>query len=400
MRNVWEFFSTQRIVFGNGSVNQLNSILNELNAKNVLFITDPGLKKAGIADKVLSLLHENINVAVYDQVVPEPPIEAVMDCYEFTKTQFEMDVVIALGGGSCIDMAKIVALLIAHGGHPLDYFGGENGLPGPISPLIAIPTTSGTGSEVTSVAVLTDVENNLKIGISDNHLRSTVALLDPELTVGLPPYITACSGIDALSHAIEAYTAMPYQYTQTNGKIVFQGSIPVGDALAIEAIKLISENLTLAVQQGSNLEARSNMMLGSLLAGMAFSNVGTAIAHAAAYPVGGLTKSPHGEVTGLLLPYVMEYNVHVQLEKMQNIAKIFGVETEGLSKQEAALHAPKEVLKLLKDIGLPTKLSEIGINKEDIPTIVEKSLEINRLVRNNPRVPYQRDLEELLFKAL
>jgi alcohol dehydrogenase class IV len=297
-------------------------------------------------------------------------------------------------------MAKVVALLVAHGGHPLDYYGGENQVPGSIAPLIAIPTTAGTGSEVTSVAVLTDTKNNMKVGISDNHLRATVALLDPELTLNLPAYVTACSGIDALSHAIEAFTAKPSQFIQSDENLLFQGSVPIGDALAIKAIELIAQNLTLAVQQGSNLEARSNMMLGSLLAGMAFSNVGTAVAHALAYPIGGLSKSPHGEVTGLLLPYVMEFNSEVSKEKMIKIAQAFGVQVNTLSAHEAALAASKVVLDLLNQIGLPSRLSDIGIEKQHVSDIVEKALVIDRLIRNNPRVPTHSNLTNLVIKAL
>ncbi|WP_047154041.1 hydroxyacid-oxoacid transhydrogenase [Aneurinibacillus tyrosinisolvens] len=401
MRNIWEFFSTERVVFGNGAIKQLDSILQRLKAKNVLLVTDPGIVKAGIAETVISLLREaDYNVVVYDRVVPEPPVSSAMECYEFAKSQMKTDAIIGLGGGSSIDMAKVAALLVAHGGHPLDYYGGENQIPGPIAPLIAIPTTAGTGSEVTSVAVLTDVENNIKAGISDNYMRPAVALLDPELTTGLPPYVTACSGIDALSHAIEAYTAKNFQYIQAEGSILFQGSIPVSDALALHAIKLIAENLVLAVQQGSNLEARSNMLVGSLLAGMAFSNAGTAAAHALAYPIGGLVKSPHGEVTGLLLPYVMEYNAAVETKKMVDIARAFGINTEGMDDREAALAASDAVLNLLDDIGLPTRLSQIGIQEKDIPEIAAKSLPIARLIRNNPRVPTQQGLEQLLRNAL
>ncbi|MCK2016200.1 hydroxyacid-oxoacid transhydrogenase [Peribacillus frigoritolerans] len=401
MRNTWDFYSTERIVFGNGAIGQLDSILQRLKAKNILLVTDPGIKNAGIVDRISSLLeHANYETVIYDQVVPEPPVDSAIDCYEFAKSQMDIDAVIGLGGGSSIDMAKIVALLVAHGGHPLDYYGGENQVPGPIAPLVAIPTTAGTGSEVTSVAVLTDVENNLKVGISDNYLRPTVALLDPELTLGLPAYVTACSGIDALSHAIEAYTAKPSAYIQAEGNILFQGSIPISDALAYRAIELIAKNLPIAVQQGSNLEARSNMLMGSLLAGMSFSNAGTAAAHALAYPIGGLVKSPHGEVTGLLLPYVMEYNAAVETEKMVRISQAFNVNSDGLSDKEAALTASKAVLTLLGEIGLPTKLREIGIKEEDIPEIAEKTLQIDRLIRNNPRVPTQHSLEELLRNAL
>ncbi|UOF90297.1 iron-containing alcohol dehydrogenase [Fodinisporobacter ferrooxydans] len=399
MRNTWEFFSTQQIVFGNGAVHRLPAIIAKFKAKRIFLITDPGIKHAGIADRILSILKSrDLEVAVYDQAIPEPPVQTALDCYEFAKSRMDTDLIIGLGGGSSIDLAKVTALLMAYGGHPTEYFG-ENKVPGPIAPLIAIPTTAGTGSEVTSVSVLADTANNLKVGISDNYLRPAVALLDPELTVGLPPYVTACSGIDALAHAVEAYTAKSYPYIQAEGDILFQGALPISDALALEAIELVAKNLTLAVQQGSNLEARKNMLLASLLAGMAFSNAGTALAHALAYPIGGLCKSPHGELTGLLLPYVMEYNAAVETEKMIKIARAFDVQLNGLDRHDAALSASQAVLRLVEEIGLPTRISQIGIQEAAIPEIAEKTLGISRLVRNNPRVPTQKGLEELLRRA-
>ncbi|MEI3606581.1 hydroxyacid-oxoacid transhydrogenase [Pseudogracilibacillus sp. SE30717A] len=401
MRSTWEFITPQRIVFGNGSLNKLDSILQDLDAKNVLLVTDEGIKKAGIAGQVEQmLLDRGYKLVIYDEVEPEPSTKSILQGYEYVKGQMDTDAVIALGGGSSIDTAKIISLLIAHGGHPLDYYGGENKVPGPISPLIAIPTTAGTGSEVTSVAVITDENNDLKVGISDNQLRATVALIDPELTLGLPPYITACSGIDALAHAIEAYTAKSFKYIEAGEKIVFQGSFPLGDTFAFQAIELIANNLRLAVQQGNNLDARSNMLLGSLLAGLAFSNAGTAAAHALAYPIGALTSSPHGEVTGLLLPYVMQYNTSVEIEKMVKIASAFGVNVNNLTTKEAANAAHKSVLELIDDIGLPTRLSSIGIKESDISVIAQKGLEIDRLIRNNPRDPKLEDFKSLLAKAL
>jgi len=240
----------------------------------------------------------------------------------------------------------------------------------------------------------------LKVGVSDNHLRPSVALLDPELTVGLSPYVTACSGIDALSHAIESYTALSYQYVQAQGKRLFQGSLPISDVLAYRAIELIARNLPLAVHQGSNIEARSNMLLGSLLAGMSFSNAGNAAAHALAYPIGGLVKSPHGEVTGLILPYVMELNAPVVPEKMTRIAEAFGMSLSGMSPKEASLSASKAVLQLLEDIGLPTRLSQIGIEERHLAMIADEAVKIERLMRNNPRQATARDYEKILRKAL
>jgi alcohol dehydrogenase len=399
MSKVWEFASTQRVVFGKGSINQLNDILLDLHAKRVFIITDPGIKNAGILDKVAATLDEKeFQVEIFSEAQAEPSIEVALECFDFAKSKQDTDVIIGLGGGSSIDLAKVTALLMAHGGNPRDYFG-EFKVPGQVAPMIAIPTTAGTGSEVTPVAVVTDTENKLKVGISDNYLRPTVALLDPELTVGLPAYVTACSGIDALSHAIEAYTAKPFSSVVANEKILFQGSQPVSDALAFSAIELIAENLVVAVRQGSNLEARSNMLLASMLAGMAFSNAGTALSHALAYPIGGLVHSPHGEVTGLMMPYVMNFNASVVPEKMIKIANAFGIQTKKMNKNEAAKAAGEAVLQLLKDIGLPTKLNQIGIKEENLDEIGRRTLGISRLVRNNPRIPTETDLIELVHGA-
>lgn len=398
-RSVWDYFSTQNIVFGNGAINKLESILKRFNAKNVFLITDQGIVNAGILTKITDLLEQHkFNVVIYDQAIPEPPISSVLEAYEFAKKQIKTDIIIGLGGGSSIDLAKVVALLMEYGGHPRDYFE-EGKVAGPIAPLIAIPTTAGTGSEVTSVAVVNDTENNLKVGISDNYLRPAVALLDPELTVGLPPYVTACSGIDALCHAIESYTAKDFNNIDATGNLLFQGAFPLTDALAEKAIELIVNNLALAVQQGSNLEARSNMLLGSLLAGLAFSNAGNALAHAIAYPIGGKVKSPHGEVTGLLMPYVMDYNAATSKEKMIKIAKIFGLDNGSKTELELTHAASKGVLQLIEEIGLPIKLSQIGIKKEDLEEIAEKTMPIQRLVRNNPRVPTKESIVKLLEKA-
>ncbi|RSL34036.1 iron-containing alcohol dehydrogenase [Salibacterium salarium] len=399
MRTDFEFFSTKNVVFGNGSIQKLPQILDRYQAENVLIVTDQGIKGAGILKKITHLLEgSGLNISVYDKTLPEPPLSTAVECYNFAKDQQATDVIIGLGGGSSIDLSKVMALLIKYGGNPQDYVG-ENLVPGPIAPLIAIPTTAGTGSEVTSVAVLNDTDNKIKAGVSDNNLRPAVALLDPELTVNLPPYVTACSGIDALAHAIEAFTAKDFRYIEAEGELLFQGSNPISDSLALEAIRLITNNLTLVVQQGSNLEARGNMLIGSLLAGMAFSNAGTAAAHALAYPIGGLCESPHGELTGLLLPHVMEYNVGVVPEKLEKISEAFHVDNKDLDTKEAANFAIEEVFNLVEQIGLPTKLSHIGVKEEDLSIIAEKALPIERLIRNNPRVPTKDTILELLKKA-
>lgn len=398
MSKIWEFHNAGEIIFGEGSVNRLNSLFSKYDAGRILVVTDQGIVKAGILDRTLaSINQEQYSIKIYDQGIPEPPIETALDCYQEAQS-FEPDLIIGLGGGSSIDLAKVVALLVTHGGEIKDYVG-ENKVPGPVLPLIAIPTTAGTGSEVTPVAVLTDKQNELKVGISDNFLRPSVALLDPELTLGLPPYVTACSGIDALSHAIESFAAVDHRYLTAEGNVLFQGSVPLTDTLAKEAIQLIVENLPKAVHQGKNIEARKGMLLGSLLAGMAFSNAGTASAHALAYPIGGLVDSPHGEVTGLLLPYVMKFNLPTQEKKYAELAPFFDVSSD-LSNPEKALKVIEGVRDLLLKVDLPTTLDQIGIRKETVRLIAEKAIRIERLVRISPRVPTIDSYTQLLNNAL
>ncbi|TDF92526.1 iron-containing alcohol dehydrogenase family protein [Paenibacillus piri] len=400
MRNTWEYFPSGTIMFGNGAIQKLGQVVSRMNAHRVLLITDKGIARSGILQTVTGLLEQSgRHVQVFDGTIPEPPVSLVQECYEAARAGESPDVIIGLGGGSSIDMAKIVALLMKHGGKPQDYFG-EHSIPGPILPLIAIPTTAGTGSEVTSVAVVNDTEHSIKVGISNNYLRPQVALLDPELTIELPPYVTACSGIDALAHAVEAYLAKDYAYIQAEGELLFQGAAPISDTLALEAIERISGSLIAAVQQGSNMEARSHMLLGSLMAGLAFSNAGTAAAHALAYPIGGLTKSPHGEVTGLLLPYVIEYNAMAAgAAKMHKFAQALGLHTSALNAAETAQEAVACIFRLLEQIGLPSRLSDIGVAREQLPEIAAKAVGIDRLIRNNPRTPTVDGFLRLLERA-
>jgi alcohol dehydrogenase class IV len=400
MRDTWSYFPSGKIIFGNGAIQKLGELLKNMNARNIFLITDKGIVQSGILRTVMNILDkDNFQVKVFDGTTPEPPISVVLECYDYAKKEINADVIIGLGGGSSIDLAKVVALLVAHGGRPQDYFG-ENAIPSPIAPLIAIPTTAGTGSEVTSVAVVTDTDNNIKVGISNNYLRPAVALLDPELTLQLPPYVTACSGIDALAHAIEAYLAKDFKYIQADGDILFQGSAPISDTLALQAIELISKNLITAVQQGTNLEARSNMLLGSLLAGLAFSNAGTAAAHALAYPIGGLAKSPHGEVTGLLLPYVIDFNARTMEDKIRRLSQALLIPSANYqSSLDTTKAVVAHIIDILQQIGLPTRLSSIGITKEQLPEIAEKAIKIERLIRNNPRTATIKGFIDLLEKA-
>ncbi|WP_206813024.1 iron-containing alcohol dehydrogenase [Paradesulfitobacterium ferrireducens] len=398
MRNVWNFSTAGKIIFGNDAVQGLGKLMQSLSEKTALVVTDPGIKAAGILETALSSLkQEGVSYAVYDQCEPEPRVEKAVEAYDFAKNQ-NCGAIIGLGGGSSIDLAKAVAVLLTYGGSPKDYFG-EFKVPGPVLPLVAIPTTSGTGTEVTPAAVLTDLQANLKIGISDNYIRPMIALVDPMLTVKMPPAVTASTGIDALTHAIEAYTAIGFEYLLAEGEALYQGTNDLTDALAEKAIKLVSDNLRLAVDQGQNVKARYNMALGSVLAGMAFSNAGVGAAHAIAYPVGAATHAPHGVLCGLLLPHVMEYNVPVALDRFVKVAELMGENVRGLNQFEAAMLSVKAVKRLIRDVKITATLRGLGVNEAQLPDMAEKTLEVGRLLRNNPRRLTAADIEGILRNA-
>lgn len=398
MRDIWQFNSAGQIVFGNGAIRRVPALVRKFGAGNVAVITDPGLAKAGLLARLEQVLAEaQIQPLVYSQAVPEPTMESVLACRDRLEP-LRPDLLIALGGGSCIDLAKITAVLLTHGGHPSDYYG-ENKVPGKTIPIIAIPTTAGTGSEVSPVAIVTDDKLSMKVGLSDNYLRPAVALLDPELTLKLPPYITACTGMDALAQAIEAYYGKEFRYVEAEGEPIYQGSNPMSDLFAEKAIRLIAENLPAAVHQGNNLHARSNMLLGNLYSALAFSNSGVSWVHAVAYPVAEKAPRPHGEVVGLLLPYGMEYNAVVSPDKFARIGDFLGA-PQHLPCEEKVRCAVERIFRLLDVLGMPSRLSQIGITRDQIEGIVESSLTIDRLNRINPRTPVRNDLVALLDKAL
>jgi alcohol dehydrogenase class IV len=299
-----------------------------------------------------------------------------------------------------MDLAKMSATVLAHGGTARDYLG-EDRVPGPIAPLVCIPTTSGTGSEVSASSVFTDEENHIKVGAMSNHLRPRLAVVDPRLTLTCPRKVTADSGIDALTHAIEAYTAVDNAtFPLPPGEFsLYQGRHPLGDCLAERAISIIGANLVRAVEHPADLAAREAMSLGAMLAGLAFSNVGVALVHALEYPIGGATHCSHGAGNGMLLPYVMRYNLPVRAGELARVAQLLGEDTSGLSTQLAAERAVAAVERLNRTIGIPTRLRELGAKQEQIPQFAEKALGIARLIRVNPRVPTVPEMIQLLSEA-
>ncbi len=400
MRTVWTFHIAQSIVFGQDAVKQLGDIAQRLRAKKALIVTDPILVKAGLLERARQpLVDAGLSVDAFTGGEPEPSMKAGLACYEQAKS-FQPDLLVGLGGGSNMDLAKLAATLLKHGGSPRDYIGDDK-IPGPIFPLICVPTTAGTGSEVSAATVITDTDNHIKVGILSNWLRPTVAVVDPLLTLSCPPKVTADSGIDALTHAIEAYTAIENaDFPLPAGeRSVYQGKHPMGDLCAREAITLVGRFLRRAVKDGNDLEAREGMAMAALLAGMGFSNVGVALVHAMEYPVGGAVHCSHGAGNGLLLPYVMRFNLTAKIKAFAEIAALLGENVAGLSDRAAADQAVAAVEKLRNDIGIPARLRDIGIKPEQLRGLAEKTFGIKRILRVNPRTVTVDEIEGVFKEA-
>jgi alcohol dehydrogenase len=400
MRTVWTFHTAQSIVFGRDAVRQLGDIATRLRAKKALIVTDAILEKAGLLERARQpLVAAGLNVAAFTGGEPEPSMKAAVACYEQAKA-FQPDLLVGLGGGSNMDLAKLAATLLKHGGGPRDYVGDDK-IPGPIAPLICVPTTAGTGSEVSAASVVTDTENHIKVGILSNWLRPSAAVVDPLMTLTCPPKVTADSGIDALTHAVEAYTAIDNaDFPLPAGeRSVYQGKHPLGDLCAEQAITLVGKFLRRAVADGSDMDAREGMALAALLAGMAFSNVGVALVHAMEYPVGGAVHCSHGAGNGLLLPYVMRFNLLAKTKAFAHIAHLLGENVIGSSEHAAAEKAVAAVETVRDDIGVPARLRDIGIKPEQLRSLAEKTFGIKRILRVNPRSVSVDEIEGIFKEA-
>jgi len=370
MEKVTLFRTTPRILFGPGAIEKIGVEAQLLKAKIFLIITDPGVIQAGLLESVKTSLQSiGLPFVIFDGVEPDPRIEVVEKSAEKAKKE-GVDLIIGFGGGSSLDIAKITSILLTNSGK-IDGFFGIDLVPNQGMPVILAPTTAGTGSEVTPIAILSDTKEKLKKGIVSSYLFPEVAIIDPKLTVGLPPSVTAFTGMDALTHAIEAYTSI--------------NATSLSDLFAISAMELISKNIRMAYANGDNLIARSNMMEGSLLAGLSFANAGVGAVHAFAYPLGGEFHLAHGLTNTMMLPYVMRYNILGCPEKFAQMAKAFGEKVESLSVMDGAEVAVKFVERLSDDIRVPRRLRDVGIPENAIPRLAEAAMKVTRLLANNPR---------------
>lgn len=367
---IFSFRAAGEIVFGEGAISGAGTIVKRHGGKKILLVVDAGFAKGGPLKKVtVPLEKEGLSFVLFDAVEPEPRAEVADRCGELAKKE-KCDFVLGVGGGSAMDTAKAAAILATNEGRARD-FQGLNKVPKPGLPKGMIPTTAGTGSEVTFTAVFINEEEKKKAGINSPFLYPELSILDPELTLSLPAAVTASTGMDALTHAIESYTS--------------KAASPISEMFSVEAIRQIGKSLRQAVNHGSDLPARSNMLLGSLLAGIGLANAGVTAAHSLAYPLGGIFRVPHGVANALLLPPVMEYNVFSCEEKFAKISEAMGEKVEGLSVREAAILAVDTVKRLAKDLGVPQRLSDLGIPEPAIPGMAEEAMKVTRPLENNPR---------------
>lgn len=362
----YQFFLNTKILFQPGISKDFANELAQLPARKFLLVTDPFFAENGVADAVRAGLESAGTevVGVFSDVPPNSEVEVVKRC-AVAATAGGAEGIVVLGGGSAMDTAKAANIVFSLGGDLVADYSGSQTIPRALKPLIAIPTTAGTGSEVTSSAVIFDEATQRKLSFNDSFLRPQLALLDPELTLSLPPKATAMTGMDALTHAIEAYTS-----AQAN---------PMSDALAMKAVKLIRTNLLKAVERGDDLEARSHMMIASNMAGIAFDHAMVGVVHAMSHATGGIAHVPHGLANSIYLPYGMEYNLEVAADRYAGLARRLGVDTSAMSAPEAAraaVQAVRELRAALKRAcGLPDRLREAGVAEGQLEEIAATAVE-------------------------
>ncbi len=385
MLKVGEFYTPGKIIFGPGGLSQVGTEAKRLGNKVLVVSGRSAMRKSGALDRLTRLLNENdLEYIIYENIPSDPTVKTVDIGASLTRKR-SCNLVIALGGGSVLDTGKAISAMVTNEGSVADYQEiegkGRKFQHKPI-PFITIPTTSGTGSEATKNAVITNTEFSLKKSIRDPWLIPEVALIDPELTLSLPSYITAICGGDALTQCIESYLGKKSQ--------------EITDALALHAIGLIGKSLVKAVKEGKDLEARKDMAMAALLSGLCLSNSGLGAAHALSHPLGVYYKIPHGLSCAVLLPYVMEYNLPVVIKRLAKIAQSLGEDLSLLSETEAAQRAVEKIKEILSAIGIKENLSEWRIKEEGFPQLIKGAK--GGSLNNNPRDISDEDLIELLYK--
>ena len=401
-------FDAARVLFGAGSSAETGEHLRLLGVTQALVVCDPFVNASAVGERLQASLRDaGVEFVVYDRLVGEPSEASVQEAIAAAREGF--DGFVGIGGGSALDTAKLCALFATHEGELLDYvnvpIGRGRRVPGPVLPLVALPTTSGTGSEVTTVAVVDFPRLGTKTGVSHRHLRPALAIVDPLLTLSCPPGVTASVGLDALFHALEAYTVRPYDarpYLPLAERPPYQGSNPLADPLCERAIELVGRHLRTAVSDGSDIEARTAMALASTIAGIAFSGAGVHVPHALAYPIaslkhewkppgyGGAALVPHGFAVAVTAPAVFRYVADAVPDRCATAARLL----------DGGDDLARSLERLIEDVAAPTRLSEIGYCEADLAALVPGALDQRRLLVGSPMEVGATELEDMLRASL
>ena len=415
--------ASSNLRYGIGVTNEVGMDFKDMGVKRVLLITDENLKNlTPVQRSIESLNSESIDFELFTDVRVEPNDLSFIEAINFAK-KGKFDAFLAVGGGSTIDTAKAANLYSTYPSDFLTYVNApiEEGkpIPGPLKPLIAIPTTAGTGSETTGVAIFDLSDRHVKTGIANRFLKPSLAIVDPENTKDVPPVIIASSGLDVLCHALESYTAIDFNQRPLPERPIYrpayQGNNPISDIWSIKAIDLVSKNIVRAYRNPNDLEARSNMILASSMAGIGFGNAGVHLCHGMSYPVSGMVKNfiphgltsdhpiiPHGLSVILNAPAVFKFTGEACPERHLKVAKIMGAKINNIKdpKNEAGLILSNEIIKLMKDLEVPNGLSAIGFNKNDIPNLIKGTLPQHRVTKLSPRSANAEDLNKLFNDSM
>jgi alcohol dehydrogenase class IV len=406
--------------FGAGALDEIGFEMAQFGARRVLIVTDAGINAMGAPQRVAdSLKRYDIDAEVFDGVHVEPTDDSMNKAVEYARAQGDWDGFVAVGGGSAIDTAKAINLLTSHPGELMDYINKPIGLAkapaGQLKPLIAVPTTAGTGSESTAMCVLDILSMKVKTGISHWRLRPTLAVIDPLLTLSLPPEVTAASGMDTVCHAVESYTARYYttfDRKKPEERVTYCGSNPVSDLWCEKAMALLAKSFRNAVHRGADdLDARSDMMMAATFAGMGFGNSGVHIPHANAYPIAGMVKDyrpagypqdepmvPHGQSVSLTAPEAFRFSFESAPERHLRAAELMDPRADKVNNPSEQL--PGVLIDLMKDIGIPNGIGGVGYSESDVPDLVPGTMKQQRLLATCPKTPTEDDIADILTKSV
>ena len=412
---------TSRIKFGFGATHEVGQDMYALGSKRVMVLTDPRLKASLAVDITMeSLAAEGVDAVLYDRCEVEPTDVSFKDAIQFA-IEGQYDGYVGVGGGSSIDTCKAANLYATYPADFLDYVNAPIGrgklAPGPLKPMIAIPTTAGTGSETTGAAIFDLLEMKAKTGISDRAIRPTIGLVDPDNTNTMPAMVAACSGFDVLCHSLESYTAMPFSNREApddpGKRPAYQGANPISDVWAMSALEMVANNIIPAVKDPTDQVARSNMMLAATFAGVGFGNAGVHLAHGMSYPVSGMVRDfvpegypeghpmvPHGMGVIISAPSVFRYTAPTNPERHMHCARILGAETSGASLEDAGDLLAHAIVGYIKELGVPNGLSGVGYNQHDIEALIQGTLPQHRVTKLSPRPIDESNLRRMFQESM